>query len=325
MEPTIPDISVLTQDDLPGILELVRERYQPPYSTDEFWRWRYFGNPVWDVRVYGIRDECGRVLAIQPVSLVPFIYKGNKSHAGLLTAAITGRVHQRKGFFRALVKSIVHDLESEGVQFIYTFPNPLSRRGFENFPGWMRYTSFSVTGRLLLPFAPGRRANGTEIFDLSSEFNKVDDTLRMLPYSNGQRDGMAHSGQYVKWRYAANPVNRYWIACYKNGEESGYAVFRKMLIKNIPIGAIVEFNSNSETASLTMIRAMLSKLARSGCIMALRLVSPCDPYSKQFSKLSFRQMPGLIVRRDFPVFAHLLSAEELPADWHITWGDMDTI
>lgn len=325
MVQTMPDIVVLTADELPGILELVREHYHPPYTTEEFWRWRYFENPSWDVRVYGIRDESGRILAMQPVSLIPFVHNGNMSQVGLLTAAITSQAHQRKGFFRALVMRIVHDLQSEGAQFIFTFPNPLSSRGFGNFPGWTRFTSLTVTGRPLLPFAFERRADGVELYDLAANDSRLDDLLENLLLQCGAPEGIRRSGHYLKWRYAENPTSGYWIAHFRNKDESGYALFKKIKVKNVPVGAVVEFNATSDLVASRLIKAILWKLSRLGCMVALRFVSAYDPYKKVFHQSYFRPLPPLIVRRDFPVYTYLLSEKEPPSNWHISWGDMDTI
>ena len=319
------EISILSADQLNGILELVKECYDSPYTTSDFWNWRYLKNPLWDVRIYGITDKSGRVLAMQPVSLIPFRHGDGRFHAGLLTAAITSNAYQRRGFFRALVMKIVHDLQNEGTRFLFTFPNPLSSKGFAHFPGWSRFTDLQITGRLLLPFVGKAPDNGVHVQQFTIDVAGLNDLVKNATDNMATYATIERSARYLRWRYAENTTADYWIAHYSGNDGYGFAVFRKTVFKKIPVGAVIEFESTSPDVSGKLIQSVIKQLSRLGCLMALRFVSAGDPYREPFRNASFRNVPPQILRRELPVYVYPLAQGEPPVDWLITWGDMDTI
>ncbi len=319
------EITILTPEQLPGIIELVAERYEPPYTTNDFWNWRYLLNPQWDVRIYGIVDSSGRVLAIQPVSIVPFRQGESRFRAGLLTAAITSSACQRRGYFRSLVMRIVHDLQVEGVRFLYTFPNPLSSRGFARFPGWLRQTELKITGRPLLPFVGRAPERGVLVQRFTDDFAGIHDLARDVTKGFTSCATIERSPEYLRWRYAQNCTADYWIAHYRGDDGCGYALFRKSAFKKVPVGAVVEFESTSSGVSDKLIRSVTGQLSRLGCLMALRFVSQVDPHGESFKKALFCSLPPQLLRRELPVYVYPLAENQLPAEWRITWGDMDTI
>ena len=342
-------VGVAGEEELASILRLVTMEYQPPVTSEAYWRWRYFGNPVAKVTVYVARNDAGEVVALQPVSEYSMIVGGRPRRARLLTGAITHPAYRRRGLFRRLIDRIDRDLEQQGEFFIYTFPNEMSVKGFRRFAGWHQRELLTLYVRPLSPWSLRGRAvdlpaMGAASRALSDE-QRARVTLREVDSFDEETDGLLSVGlradavyvrrsrEYLNWRYTANPTAQYVIcSAEKDGKLAGYLVFRERLLFGLRTGLIADLvASDGWVASSLIRRAIRSARARRLSVLAL-LGGRYIPNLSSLYANGFLPVPRLLLRRRFYLYVYSGSGAEsrlfdaiASSPWLVTWGDIDVV
>lgn len=334
-------LSVASAEDLPAVLNTVRSEYGEPYSTEAFWRWRYFSNPVAQVEVYAAWASDGRVAALQPVSGYAMTSGGERTTAYLLTAAITHPDFRRQGLFRRLVEEITVGKLAREAGFFFTFPNHLSVQGFRRFAGWQEREQLSLYIRPVFAglMATGKLPDNSPSCTADNEVQLVRinrferDTGPLLQTAFGMRSTyVGRNCEFLNWRYCENPVAHYWkVEAERNGELVGYTVAREMMILGLSAALVVDLVAADNRAALALLRRVTREAQRRRLRMIGYLNGQFSPYRAALLRAGFVPLPRRLNPRRFYLYTYPRrqeAGEQRPAtdmNWYVTWGDTDIV
>ena len=350
-------IDKATPLDLPGILSLLKSEYGYPYSSPEYWQWRYFGNQVADVSVFVARDRGGQIVAMQPVSAYAMSVQGETRRVYMLTGAITHSEHRRRGLFSRLVEAIEEDLSTLPDPFIFTFPNEQSARGFERFRSWypreylqlfvrplpslrlfaslVQYFAKNVaetTASIQLESLPPRKEGELQIQPISSFNEDLSRLARRSPLSRACF--IDRTADYLNWRYVASPVSRYLVyQAVAGGSVEGYVVMKGATLYGLRAGLIVDLVAADDQTTRHLLNQAVRTAQASGLDILGYQVGQFRPYVDTLRKAGFVRIPQRLLPRKFYVytFPHPPSATNALAEtlalapWYIVWGDTDVV
>ena len=350
-------IDKATPPDLPAILSLVQTEYEYPYTSPEYWQWRYFGNPVADVSVFVARDHRGQIAAMQPVSAYSMSVQGEARRVYILTGAITHPEHRRRGLFRRLVEAIEQDLSTSPDLFIFTFPNEQSARGFERFRSWhlreylelfvrplpsprlltslVQYIARPATERpasVELEPAPPLEVGALEITPILSFHEELSSLMQRSPLSSARF--IERTAEYLNWRYIASPVSRYLVYQAVAGDSiEGYLVMKGATLYGLRAGLIVDLVAADHQTARHLLNQAVRTAQASGLDVLGYTVGDFRPYIAALRKAGFVRIPQRLLPRKFYVytFPHPPSASNTLAQtlalvpWYTVWGDTDVV
>jgi hypothetical protein len=108
---------------------------------------------------------------------------------------------------------------------VWGFPNHQSHRGFVRDLRWRDVHEIPLL-RLDLSGPPGRIRTGGNVFPMEGIDPRVDGLLKSVQGS--AEVSVKRNGDYLRWRYIANPSNVYRVlGCAGGGRLLGYVVFKK--------------------------------------------------------------------------------------------------
>lgn len=333
-------IEIATLEDMPFILELSGTEYAAPYNTEAFWRWRYFDNPIAQVKVYVARNVVGQIVAMQPVSTYTMLVGSTALGAHLLTGAMTHRDYRRRGLFRRLVERILADYRQSSDVFAYTFPNDHSVQGFRRFEGWEQrevlalYVRFMASAWLptqqnKLHTAPSADLKPVPIGAL---------TIREAECFDGETCTLVHSAfansvasiqrnrEYLQWRYCENPAAQYTIyQAYRMDELVGYLVLKATRLYGFDSGLIVDLVAENLEIARSLIAYAVSAAKRARLQIVAYLVGKCNPYRSVLLSEKFLSVPQGIVPKHFYLYTFANNDAIRTVPWYVTWGDIDVV
>jgi GNAT superfamily N-acetyltransferase len=350
-------IDKATLSDLPDILALLKTQYTYPVTSPEYWKWRYFNNPVADVSVYVARDHRGQIVSMQPISSYTMSVQGEARRVYLLTGAVTHPEYRRRGLFTRLVKAIEAVLSTSSDLFVFTFPNKQSARGFERFHLWHLREHLGLFIRPLLH----PRLLTNLVKNMTKSTKKREPILELKPRPTKKVGEMKiqpifsfHEGfsslvqrsplskaclidrtvKYLEWRYAANPVVRYLMYQIDDSRiVKGYLVMKGTILYGLRAGLIVDLIATDNLAAqLLLAQAVIAAKASRFDILGYQ-VGQFSPYVKALNKAGFMRLPQSLIPRKFRVyvFPHPLSEGNTLAQtinlqpWYIVLGDSDVV
>ncbi|MEX2422687.1 MAG: GNAT family N-acetyltransferase [Acidimicrobiia bacterium] len=197
--------------DLPEVLKVLRAGLGESLlqARSEAWfRWKHFENPfgrsillVADVggRIAGVRAFLRWELATPDGGLVRCVRPVDTA---------THPDFQRIGVFRALTEAALDEARADGVDLVFNTPNPRSGAGYRSM-GWAEIGSIGVmvrpSPRLVL--APFRHDYSNDVGGFVDGGIPDDSFVSLTEETTGLRT--PRHAEYLRWRFAANPVGRY--------------------------------------------------------------------------------------------------------------------
>lgn len=224
-------------DTMKQSLDLLRRVFHQNIFTEKWWYWKYVASPFGQAVGACVRvADSRKIVAIRIAWKWEFISDSGVINAFQMVDTVTDPVHQGHGLF---TKATRYVLEMIGDNLIFNFPNhnsaPLNEKmGWKelaNIPWLMRFTCISFAGRK-------KRIQ----FGVCKE-----DTFEGMEFLNRSILHTHYSTQFLKWRFANNPINKYMFFKY----ESSLIIYRIDKRSILKIATIMFFQKiNSVTLSL---------------------------------------------------------------------------
>ncbi|RLE38317.1 hypothetical protein DRJ17_04310 [Candidatus Woesearchaeota archaeon] len=352
---------IAKKEDFAFIKKLVLLEYaEHPNASEEYLRWRYWDNPVFEAKIYIARDNNGSIVGIQPVSKVRIANCDSLPRFYLLTGAVVHPDHRRKKVFKKLIDYIIYDLNCSPGYLLYTFPNELSMKAFNRFEGWQKQEEFSIFIRptsliSMLIHIIRRRSYSKQIiynhtlrkpenypciikagvnFIKNDSFHAAVDLHR-----NGMINNYIHierSQQYLNWRYSNNPSYNYAIfTAQQSGSIVGYLIVHKRNLFGFKFSMVIDIIANEKWIALELLKLAIRDAQGSGMELIAFMVGMANPFKSVLLKQWFIKIPRAFSRaflhRAFCLYVNsdLNSIDKdrflrrLNSQWYINLGDTD--
>ena len=354
--PLTPDVRLAGPSDVAQIApfliplggELFAERF-PGRTVEDFYRWKYFGNPLGDA-IVAIATAGGAVVSV--VAATPKrIWISGKSILGYeLGDFLTDGNYRRMGLFSQLIELACREADARGSALVYVRPNDVSfpiltgRLSFHEVQKLdaRRYVvpSQSLSRKTRIPASLLRITGmdsilksrciprfrpGTVTVAPVERFGEETDQLWQRA-SKGCDFALVRDSSYLNWRFADCPTPyKMWLAK-RNGRAAGFLV--TSADQSAPSAAIVELFA--ETTDEEAVKALLATAVESLLNRGVKLISTWTlqgPAQSAAHQLLQRAFP-FRRKQHLHLVCRILRPQEIalpvPSQkWHFTLGDSD--
>ncbi len=342
------DLAQIAQFLIPLGGELFGERF-PDGTVQDFYRWKYFGNPLGDA-IVGIATAAGSVVSVVAAAPKRIWLSGKVVRAYELGDFLTHENYRGRGLFSQLIELVCREAVARGSSLVYVRPNDVS------FPILAAKLSFQEAQRIdarrfLIPSHTISRKTGIPagLLRLSGmdwllksrciprspegavtvvpveRFGEETDQLWQSA-APGYDFALVRDSNYLNWRYSDCPTPyKIWLAL-RNGQTAGFLV--TSAARTVPRAAIVDLFTESSDGEA--VRALLATGMGS---LLNRGVQSISTWTLQGSVQSAAHQ---WLQRAFPFrqkrHLHLAFRVQLPQEitlplpsrkWHFTLGDSD--
>jgi hypothetical protein len=340
---------------LAGLYEIVHQR---PFDAP-FWQWLFQVNPAGKGDIWLAAD--GEVIAGQYATMpVAMTVAGRAITAAQSLHTMTHPDYRKQGIFTALARETYADIEQQGTELVYGFPNDSS------FHGFVKYLDFFVLEDLPMRARPLRleailaarfqrpglsrclgRA-GQQAFDRWHAHKQpvaaAGETLRIesatafptdidrLTGSQARHfpNAVIRDHRYLSWRYRRHPNRSYEIIlAYRANTLAGYCVCGRTSRKGLDIGLLMELYADPPQGAAVdgLITAALACMRANGMALAACVLPAASPLQKALRRHGFlftlRRFPYIL--RPGPLAGPELKQLKNREAWHITFGDADFV
>ena len=351
-----PEIRLAQPADLPQIAsflaplggEFFAERF-PGRTSQDFYRWKYFGNPL-GAAIIGIATANDTVVSVVAGTPKRIWISGKTILAYELGDFLTDENYRKMGLFSKLIEMVCRETAVRGAALVYVRPNDVSfpilvsklsfheaqRIDARNFvsPSWALSRKTKIPAALL-------RVSGmdwwfqkklVENFSASSievhAIDRFDEGFDHLwqKASVGYDFALVRDSTYLNWRYSdcPTPYKIWWAR--REGKAAGFIVTSAN--RTAPTAAIVDlFTENSDTEAA---QALLSAAGKNLLDSGVKLISTWT-LQGPINSAADRQLRQALPRRR-KIHLHLAIRELNPQNatlpstsqkWHFTLGDSD--
>lgn len=190
------------RDAIPEIEVLFQTSFERDLG-EGYLRWRYLDNPAGGLLACVARDG-DQIVANYSASPCVMTVGADDVRTALSMTTMTHPGYQGRGLFTTLAQALYGYMADTGHSMVWGFPNALSHRPIVQRLRW--FDIYEVPTMTLDVAAVRERAmrEGPEV--------RHDDGFELDYAPNPSLGGMLHvrkSGDYLRWRYAANPLNSY--------------------------------------------------------------------------------------------------------------------
>lgn len=351
-------IDLAHKDDFLAIQRLSMTSFKGPHLLEAHWNWRYFNNPVAEVRIYVCRDPKDEIIGLRALSVFSFFINGKGAQLHLGTGGIVHPNHRRKGIFSKLVNySDADTAERSNNYFIYCFPNDQSVRALSNIESYYFINEMTLWVRPVkllrsfYRFIRGKKC--VDYYDIQANIPDIPDivvdnslclkqitsfdnvVLNIDQFAEVNKSIMLYrDSAYLNWRYRDNPLRKYEIHLAKRGETAvGYIIFERVRLYGLNACLIVDLlGANAKIVRHLIKRAIESSKITDVDIMGF-LIGRFNPYAKVFNHLGFWALPHKLTPKNFfmmgspksPAHNNSLAQEIEKTLWYVTWGDNDIV
>ncbi len=274
----------------------------------EYYRWKYFPprGPAWLALVRS------RQQMVAMVAAVPFHLAMGQGAAWQICDIATDPQFRHRGFFAGCLAALSTAVAGD---MMFCFPNKQSRAGLVR-AGYAARSMLRVCARPLLPLAT--RKSDVAGFG-TADLAECDAAFTIDPRRHRY---IRRSPEFLRWRYAAHPLNRY-VALRKPGDggTDSCVVVRRMFKGRV--GMVVENWSSSEEGARAAQDAGYRWAKSSGCLAFLWARDPRVPSPGNTRADLNWQLPWKIV-----CYTNRNPESSSPGtagDLHVQLGDWDAI
>lgn len=232
------DIREGTEQDIPEILEVLRASLGETSSqkTEEVWRFKHVNNPFGKSLVL-LAVEDGKVIGVRAFMRWKW-QRGNEVYSAFRAVdTATHPEHQGKGVFKKLTLKALEIGKQRGDNFVFNTPNSQSKPGYLKM-GWKEVDKLKTSIRPVNPIF-WKSANGTLNYPKTWNDTKGFEFLKQHNKNLMEKGELftPKDGDYLKWRYAENPLQDYHVLATPNLFLAGYVKnqgrFRELRISEI--------------------------------------------------------------------------------------------
>ena len=349
-------IRQLESSDVNAVVDFQGEYYGRSLA-DDFYRWKYFQNPICPSRVW-IAETQGKLIGMAAVTFKRLKINDATFLCGELGDFLVHSDYRLQGIFTALVNEICTQSLADGAKIFYVRP------GDPSFPGLLRLgfqevfrltqltTVFNVrnvlrrkiSNPLLLNVAwPFAQALARMVFHLSSggvasdfEISRVscfDDSIDELWERVAKRHQtiVVRDKKYVNWRYAENPRNYTIYVAKRDHSPVGYTVISQQRYHTgLLHGYFVDILTDPDCPELTgtLMSRALEDFRKNQVDLAHSWVIKTSELCRTFKTYGWRVVFGDELH--FVIRTHNLPRcyeEQLkaPGTWFLTTGETDGV
>jgi hypothetical protein len=241
--------------------------------------------------------------------------------------------YQGKGIFKKLTQQQVADCKDQGIHFVYNTPNSSSKPGYLKM-GWVEQGKMPLKIKLLRPLAMIRSKwsafDYNDALQDTSGFQKWSNEIMLMVNHHTWNNpclSTVHSAQFVSWRYANNPLFRYYF--FTDNVNFLLVVRIKAHSSGLEL-RMVDYLQFNDKVSSAYINNYLKKQVSAFCKQrGIHFISFSGRQYQQYKDcfnwmgyLPVRRMGPLITLRDLNMHQHfpqLLKTE----NWCYSLGDME--
>lgn len=262
-----------TPQDKPAMIALLKKSLGEGLipKSEALWTWKHEQNPFGASFVL-LAEENNAIIGLRAFMQWQWKWKGRLYKAIRAVDTATHPDHQGKGIFKKLTLQQLELCKQQGIHFVFNTPNDQSRPGYLKM-GWVQQgrmpLKFKVPNPIALAWAlafkKGKTASGAEDpTPLQQWHPNVFDLMNRYTASNNDQLQTVLSAEYIRWRYADNPLFRY----------NYFTDFENFLL----IGRI---KSHSFTRELRLVDCMLFNNTLSGRRISSLISKAILPYCKK--------------------------------------------
>jgi GNAT superfamily N-acetyltransferase len=271
-----------------AILALFRESFGGRHMTMDYWQWRFRDNPVGQVLIELAWDG-DKLAGHYAVSPVWMNIQGQRTHCGLSVTTMTHPDHRGQGLFPVLADRLYHRMADLGYLLVWGFPNKNSHAGFVNKLGWRDICEIPTLRLHLrdIKDIPKQQSNIAESTDFDERFNGLWSAV-------SQRHAIAvnRDAEYLRWRFQANPENKYHALCYiDDGQLLGYAIWKLYRTKELEIVDLLALNK--KPVGTALVEAAVQTGLTLGADSIKIWLPTSNPLRAKLERIGFREEPPL--------------------------------
>lgn len=207
--------------DIPQILEVLRASLGETSSqkTEEVWRYKHVDNPFGESLVL-VAEENGKIIGVRAFMRWKW-QRGNQVYSAFRAVdTATHPAHQGKGIFKKLTLKALEIGKERRDHFVFNTPNSQSKPGYLKM-GWEEVDKLKIH---LRPVNLLKTKN--EVFRYSAIGKEEDSQDLFYSYFKQlKKTGNLFTpkkADYIKWRYLANPLQKYALIFGKEYFLAGY-------------------------------------------------------------------------------------------------------
>jgi GNAT superfamily N-acetyltransferase len=231
------DIRAARPADRPAALELLSASlgWLPDEQLGRFFDWKHDQNPFGRSPAWLAADG-DRIVGYRTFLRWEYEQRGDVVQRAVRAVdTATHPRYQGRGIFRRLTLHALHDLEDEGVDFVFNTPNRQSRPGYLKM-GWRQVGRLPASVRLTSPSSPLRMARSrvpAERWSTPTDAGRPASEVLADPTLPDLLGAVAHDDRlrtrrtqtYLQWRYGFEPL-AYRAVTVSEHVADGVAIFR---------------------------------------------------------------------------------------------------
>jgi GNAT superfamily N-acetyltransferase len=302
-----------------AILDLFQQSFSKK-MTMKSWKWRFMENPAGQKAIELAWDE-GKLVAHYAVSPVILSIKGKDCLTALSMTTMTHPSYRGHGLFPVLSNRLYERLKQRGYLMVWGFPNSQSHRTFITYLAWKDIYDIPMF-HLDLDKLPGKPEMSERIIELT-EFDKRFDEL--WTEVGSAYDVIVKCDQkYLNWRYAQNPLHKYYILAYTDNDEVlGYVVFKEY---NLDIDIVDILTVRDNKIGEQLVSAVLDIARQRGDIKGINMwLSVHHSLHHQLERLGFINSAPVTYfgARSLTSYGSYGGMLQSFSSWHIQMGNSD--
>jgi GNAT superfamily N-acetyltransferase len=347
-------ISKLLHGNFPDTLE--------PDSIKKTWSWQFRNRFVVSPPVV-VAEIDSEIVGQYALMRFPMSYQGATIKGAISTATVTDKRYRGRGLFTRLAERLFEDMERDGCEIVFGFPNAQSIHGFISRLGWFEVNAFPLHLRIVDFFPLARKylgdhvlsrivakicgiatkgafrrhehgSNGYEIelAPLGTFPDRMDDPWKTSAIS--ERIGVVRDRRYLEWRYLEKPFFAYELyTVTKHGDLCG--CFVTYLAEKFGLRTVYVMECAAAGDSHEVYSAILGKLEdiarKRKADSVSMLLMPSHPQYGLFRKAGFVRVPRKLLPQEIYFAAKVISKTvdtmylKDPRNWYISWGDLDVV
>lgn len=315
-------------------------------------RWVHFDNHQKRPMTTIVKNESGDVAAIYATLPVVASVAGKRISVCQSLDTMTDSKHRGKGLFVSAAKAQYALSKSDGVGFVYGFPNSKSVHGFLKHLNWHLLDPVPF---IFKPVKSGyfiRKILGNQIgslLDFPLAFRKkiylhTNSKIKPVEFFDEKYDALWQSfssdiniaiirdSKYLNWRYINKPNEDYKIAAlYEGNLLRGFVVYCFKQKHGGKIGYIMELITDLSSSQLakSLLNYANNDLIGSGCEVVLAWCFDFSPNSVAFKKSGYFPLPSKLrpieLHFGYSNFSCNDSVMAKRENWYLSYSDSDTV
>jgi GNAT superfamily N-acetyltransferase len=265
-ELTVREMLSSDTDDVLRLLEICMPNSPIPRKKD-FWEWKHFKNP------FGASPG---LLAFSNTKLVGlrifmrWAWTSGSNEVPAVRAVDTATHPDWRGqrIFQNLTRSLLQQMESRGVSFVYNTPNRFSLPGYLRM-GWQTVSKVPLWMKPVRPFRMIRELSRkkTDPWVIQENSESIvqslaqSDSPEYFENSGETRYHTARTIGYFRWRYNDIPHFSYYAKFKKDGNASALLIFRKRIRKSFRELSISEMLMSPNKDGIALAAKLLKEIA----------------------------------------------------------------